>query len=176
MDLKRQDIIVLLKLVAMRGNPLSINGIASEIGLSPSQVHAAVHRLLALKLAYRDGLLVLPQIENLRELLQHGLPYLLVVEHGGMVRGIPTAHAAPPLNAQIMDNEPPPVWPDAQGEVRGLSFSPIHKSAPEAARNDPALYELLALTDAIRGGRAREKLLAIEELNRRLNAYPDNYE
>lgn len=37
----------------------------------------------------------------------------------------------------------------------------------EAARRDPALYELLALVDALRGGRARERKLAQDELARR---------
>ena len=174
MDLKPQDIVVLLKLVVLAGKPLSINSLASELGLSPSQVHAAIQRLLAVKLAYKSDQKLLPHIENLRELLVHGLPYLLVVKRGSLVRGVPTAHAAPPLNSQIIDKEPPPVWPDANGEVRGLSFSPVHKSAPAAARKDPALYELLALLDAVRSGRAREKALAIKELNQRLDTYPDS--
>jgi len=35
------------------------------------------------------------------------------------------------------------------------------------SRRHPALYELLALVDALRGGRARERKLAREELARR---------
>jgi len=59
-------------------------------------------------------------------------------------------------------------WPDPMGETRGSSFSPLYKSVPKAARNDKALYELLVLVDAIRGGRARERELAIKEIKRRL--------
>ncbi|MEG7523780.1 MAG: hypothetical protein M3H12_11860 [Chromatiales bacterium] len=52
-----------------------------------------------------------------------------------------------------------------------MEFSPLYKSAPGAAKRDPALYELLVLVDAIRGGRARERELAIKELRARLEQY-----
>jgi hypothetical protein len=52
--------------------------------------------------------------------------------------------------------------------VRGVTFEPLHKSAPAAARKDPALYELLALIDAVRDGRVRERKLAEKELSTRL--------
>ena len=68
-------------------------------------------------------------------------------------------------------SEPVPVWPDPQGELRGASFTPLYKSVPKAARADPQLYELLVLVDAIRGGRAREREIAIKELTNRLELY-----
>ena len=37
--------------------------------------------------------------------------------------------------------------------------SPLYKNVPTAARRDPKLYELLALVDAIRDGRARDERL-----------------
>ena len=42
---------------------------------------------------------------------------------------------------------------------------------PKAAKNDPALYQLLALVDAIRGGRAREREIAKKELRQILEHY-----
>jgi hypothetical protein len=36
----------------------------------------------------------------------------------------------------------------------------LYKQAPKAALRDPVLYELLALADALRDGRARERKLA----------------
>ncbi len=87
------------------------------------------------------------------------------------MRGMPTAHAAPPLNGLIQQgSEPPPVWPTPNGTIRGTEFSPLYKNLPEAARRDPKLYELLALVDAIRDGRAREREIAIRELNARIDA------
>jgi hypothetical protein len=55
--------------------------------------------------------------------------------------------------------------------VRGESFSPLYKSAPSAAKKDSKLYQLLALVDAIRGGRARERDIAKKELKKRLENY-----
>jgi len=51
---------------------------------------------------------------------------------------------------------------------RGISFLPLHRQAPKAALRDARLYELLALVDAVRGERTRERKLAIDELTRRL--------
>jgi hypothetical protein len=67
--------------------------------------------------------------------------------------------------------DPPPVWPDPAGEARGESFLPLHKAVPVAVKQDSSLYELLALVDAIRGGRAREKEAARKEIRKRLEAY-----
>ncbi len=64
-----------------------------------------------------------------------------------------------------------PVWPDPAGEVRGESFLPLHKAVPVAVKQDSSLYELLALVDAIRGGRVREKEAARKEIRKRLEAY-----
>ncbi|HJQ64636.1 MAG TPA: nucleotidyltransferase family protein, partial [Burkholderiales bacterium] len=103
------------------------------------------------------------------EFLIHGVPYAYPSEHGGVVRGMPTAYAAPPLNKMIVQaDEPPPVWPYAEGTVRGYKFAPLYPSVPKAAERDPKLYELLALVDAIRDGRARERDLAAQELETRL--------
>jgi hypothetical protein len=62
------------------------------------------------------------------------------------------------------------VWPDPEGEVRGLTFSPLYKAAATAARRDPKLYELLTLVDAVRGGGARERTVALRLLEKRLQA------
>jgi hypothetical protein len=46
----------------------------------------------------------------------------------------------------------------------------LYRSAPRAAQRDADLYECLALIDAIRGGRARERKLAEELLQKKLAA------
>jgi hypothetical protein len=68
----------------------------------------------------------------------------------------------------VPDSDPPPVWPDPEGTVRGFKFSPLTRSAPKAAKQDPKLYEVLALIDALRDGRARERQFAEKELTLRL--------
>lgn len=170
--LKPQDVLVMLKLVALGQRPWSYARLAVDLGMSPSQLHSAVRRALAAQLAVKKANAITPHIRNLEEFLVHGLRYVFVPQLGQPTRGMPTSHAAPPLAAHFAGStELPPVWPDPEGTARGVAFSPLYKLAPQAARVDPALYELLVLVDAIRGGRARERNLAIKELGKRLVQY-----
>lgn len=172
MVLKPQDILVLLKLVAVGDKKWAYNRLAIELGMSPAEVHAAVKRALIARLAIRTGAKIVPDIRNMEEFILHGLRFVFVPELGEMTRGMPTGHAALPLQSLfVADNEPPPVWPDPNGKIRGLAFSPLYKSVPEAARIDPLLYELLVLVDGIRSGRAREREIAARELRKRLAEY-----
>ena len=172
MILKPQDILFLLKLISYGKKTWSFNKIAVELGMSPSEVHAAAKRTVVARLSIKQENEIRPQIRNLEEFLMHGIQYVFVPERGQLNRGIPTSYACPPLNKSIVHgNEPPPVWPDPHGEVRGESFSPLYQSVPVASKNDPKLYELLALVDAIRGGRLREQEIAKKELKKRLELY-----
>jgi hypothetical protein len=49
-------------------------------------------------------------------------------------------------------------------------LEPLYPSAVDAARRDPVLYECLALVDAIRVGRARERALAVDLLRKRIHS------
>jgi DNA-binding MarR family transcriptional regulator len=164
--LKPQDVLVLLKLAVMDGGDRTYPALAGALGLSPSEVHASVRRAQKLGLVDADRR---PIRAALLELLIHGVKYVFAVERGGMTRGLPTAHAAPPLAAEIeAGDDPPPVWPDPEGTVRGEELKPLYRSAVKAARNDTKLYQCLALVDAIRGGRARERQLAEKHLRKLL--------
>ena len=172
MMLKPQDLLVVLKLVAVGSKSWSYNKLAVELNMSPSEVHAACKRLLTVGLAVNKDKRITPQIRNLEEFIIHGIKYVFAPKRGEMTRGMPTAYAAEPLVKLIVtDGEPLPVWPDANGEVRGSTFVPLYKSAPEAAKRDTDLYQMLALVDAIRGGRARERELAIEQIKQRFQQY-----
>jgi hypothetical protein len=171
MNLKPQDVLFLLKLVALGKENWSFNKLAVDLGMSPSEVHAASKRALKARLAVKKENSIKPNKRNLEEFLLHGIQYMFVPERGGLNRGMPTAYAAAPLDQLFGSYEFPPVWPDAGGEVRGESFSPLYKSVPKAARSDPELYILLALVDAIRGGQAREREIAKKELIKRLDQY-----
>jgi hypothetical protein len=92
-------------------------------------------------------------------------------QHGAMTRGVPTSYAAEPLKRYIKaGDEPLPVWPDSSGAVRGATLEPLYPSVPEAAQRDSYLHELLALVDAIRDGRVRERKIAERELLARLRS------
>lgn len=171
--LKSQDILILLKLVAIGSRSWAYAPLAVEMSMSPSQVHSGIKRILDSRLAVQQVNTIVPNIRNLKEFLVHGLKYVFPVERGELTRGIPTGYAAPPLNKLFIDssNEPPPVWPYPEGKVRGIAFAPLCRHAPSAAQADNNLYELLVLVDAIRGGRAREQKIAIDELEKRLSQY-----
>lgn len=130
-------------------------------------MHASLKRLEGASLAdNRSGRPILRAVE---EFLIHAVKYVFPTQQGETTRGLPTAYAAPPLNDVIAGSgEPPPVWPDPEGEVRGVGFEPLCKSVARAARRDAVLYELLALVDALRDGRARERAVAERALSSRL--------
>ncbi len=171
MTLKPQDVLVLLKLVAIGENPWTYNGIAVDLCMSPAEVHAAVRRALAAGLAARVGKTIVPERRNLEAFLVHGIRHVFYPEWGELTTGMPTLAAAAPLRREgaVAQEALPPVWPDPEGGQRGPSFMPLYKSAPRAARADARLYELLVLVDAIRGGDERVRSRAIRELRQRLN-------
>ena len=165
MPLKPQDLVVVLKLAVIDGSWPSFSALGLDLGISSSEVHAGVKR------ATKAHLLVpgrKPNKANLYEFIAHGVRFAFYAQRGEITRGMPTAHAAPPLREEILAGDLPPVWPDPEGEVRGETFQPLYRAVPTAARNDARLYELLALVDAIRGGRARERALAIKLVKERL--------
>lgn len=172
MILKPQDILVLLKLLTLKKQSWSYAWLGVQLEMSPSQLHASVKRILKSTLAVKKNGNVIPNLRNLEEFIVHGLKYVFVPERGEITRGIPTAYAAPFMMEYFQaSSELPPVWPDKDGSTRGEAFSPIYKLAPRAARMDDELYELLAIVDAIRGGRARERKLAIVAFRKKLDCY-----
>ncbi len=167
MILKPQDILIMLKLVVRDGSDWSYPVLSHELSMSASEVHAGVKRAVAARLM--DMQRKIPVISNLLEFLIHGVKYAFPPDRGGLTRGMPTGYAAPPLKALIMQpDEPPPVWPDPEGTVRGYEFSPLFSAVPAACKVDPKLYEVLALVDAIRDGQARERKIAVKEIQSRI--------
>jgi DNA-binding Lrp family transcriptional regulator len=173
MPLKPQDIMVALKLSTYERKRPPMSVIASDLQMSPSEIHAAIKRLQQARLLHGPEMQEKPNLAALEEFLLHGVKYAFPAEHGQMTRGVPTSFAAPPLKDEIASgDELPPVWPWGEGETRGVALEPLYRTAPAAALRDPALYELLALVDAIRDGRARERKIAEKELIARLR--PEN--
>lgn len=166
---KPQDVVVALKLCLEEARR-SYAELGQDLGMSASEVHAAVRRL-------GEAHLVEPETreirrEALRNFLVHGVPHAYPASPKEVTRGMPTAWAAPVLSDKLNASEQiPPVWPDPDGRVQGASVQPLYHSVPGAARRDPALYDLLALVDALRIGRARERSLAEKEINHRLKIH-----
>jgi len=168
-ELKAQDVVIVLKLLANGAAPWTYARLSEELGISVSQIHSAVGRSVAARLIEKDQQLQ-PFRPHVKEFLVHGVKYCFPAEAGQLTRGIPTAYAAPPLNSIVMEaGDPPPVWPYAKGEVRGMALLPLHRAVPQAAMKDQKLYEMLALLDSIRSGRAREREHAVRELTHRID-------
>ena len=101
---------------------------------------------------------------NLAEFALHGAKYSFPPVRLPPGPGVPTSHAAPAFAGVFTQGSDALVWPDAGGSVRGEGLAPLHPCVPGAALHDAALYELLALFDALRAGRARERGMAAQRL------------
>lgn len=168
--LRPQDLVILLRLALADGPAPSYAILADELCLTASGIHAGVKRAEVAQLLYKDeaGKAIVIK-EALRLFAQHGARYAFPATRGGESRGMPTSYAAAPLVDKIVaGNSPLPVWPYKGGSARGIVFYPLYPSVPQAAMRNPALYELLALFDAVRGGSLRERALAVAILEERL--------
>lgn len=167
--LKPQDLYVLLALAAWHEESITYPELAAFAGLSMSEVHGALKRAEQARLLFFDAKRSTIIKAAFKEFLFHGAKHAFPGARGKMVGGVPTAYAAPPLNAHIAPSaDPSPVWPSPDGSVRGISLTPLYPSAPAAALRSPALYEKLALFDALRSGNARERALAQQLFEARL--------
>jgi hypothetical protein len=167
--LKPQDLAVALKLVTLDGKIPSYAALAKLLRLSQFEVHAAVQRLLAARLVVeRDGA-VRPSMAAIRAFVINGAPYAYPPVRGEATIGFPTAYAVSPLKSKVQASDAlPPVWPHPDGTTRGDALLPLYGKLPLAAGDDPKLYELLALFDALRIGQAREREMARKLLEERL--------
>lgn len=164
-QMKPQDIVILFKIVVLGTDEWLQKPLAESLGLSQSEVSQSVARSQYAGLLSGNGKQVMKSA--LLEFLQFGIAYAFPQKPGPLVRGLATAHSAPPLT-EFIDSTENYVWPYAKGTIRGHSITPLYSSVPEAALKDSKLYELLALTDALRVGKVREKALAALELKKRL--------
>lgn len=170
MELKPQDLLVLLKVAAHPPQRWTYAALGDALAMSASETHACVKRAVA------SGLAVAPSRgewspvrPNLLEFVLHGARYIWPATPGPVKRGVPTAFGAEPLASQLaVAPGEAPVWAHPEGQAKGPTLSPLYRTAPQAALADPALHRLLALLDALRTGRARERSLATKLLEAEL--------
>ncbi|HZL17467.1 MAG TPA: helix-turn-helix domain-containing protein [Polyangia bacterium] len=164
------DLMVVLKMAvgARSKDRCSVRELAASLAVPKSNVQRSMDRLVghALVVVGPDGRRL--NRLNARELFSHGVRWIAPAKPGKIVLGLPTAYAASPLASQLPGDADPVVIPLEEGPVRGRSVTPIHPSAPAAARKDHKLHELLAIVDGIRIGGAREREVAIAALKARL--------
>jgi hypothetical protein len=208
MQLKPQDFLVAIKLVAWGEQRWTYARLAQELGISVSEAHACIKRGLQAglllpnrempaqpaeagssaalgvqepmgiyrvtrKRVRRSALpdseavadnAVRPHSHNLAEFALHGAKYAFPAEKLPLVVGVPTSHSAPAFAGVFAPGSTDFVWPHPNGSVRGVGVEPLHPSVPFAAMQDAKLYEMLALFDALRVGKARERGMALERL------------
>lgn len=110
------------------------------------------------------GNAVRPHDRLLAEFVIHGARFAFVPDRLPLSVGVPTSHSAPAFAGVFAPGGTEFVWPHPNGQVRGQGIEPLHPNVPFAAMQDAKLYEMLALFDAIRVGRARERGMAIDRL------------
>ncbi|MCF8463192.1 MAG: hypothetical protein K9G41_00005 [Flavobacteriales bacterium] len=159
--IRPQDIVVLLKIASKGTKPWLMKHLSEELNISASEVSESLNRSVLSGLIAADKTTLMRSA--LLEFLRHGIQYTFPQRPSALVRGMVTAHSAEPLRNLIESHEPI-VWPYAEGNVRGHGIEPLHPSVPIACERDSHLYQLLALVDALRIGRVREKELAMVEL------------
>jgi hypothetical protein len=164
MVLRPLDVPVALRFAECPGAPY--HQVAEDLDMSSATVYESVARLEMAALL-RPGVRAVNR-HTLLEFLEHGVRYAFPAAPTGLLgRGVPTAHSAPPLVDKI-DADEAWVWPSREGGVKGQVITPLFERAVELPQRCHGVYEMLALLDSVRAGRARERSIAIEMLRDRL--------
>ena len=169
-ELKPQDLLVVLKRAVHPARSWTYATLGEALQMSASQVHRSVRRSLVAGLATSKSRGEWQAVRSaLVEFAAHGVRYAFPATLGAPRRGVPTSFGAPPLSEHISSAPgEAPVWAHPEGSSKGPSLSPLCRNAPAAALADPSLHGVLALVDALRVGRARERALAAKLLDERL--------
>ncbi len=162
LTLKPQDLVVALKIAVHPEQEFTYANLASQLFMSPSEVHTCVKRAQACGLLVRSKEHAASKYA-LNEFLAHGIQYVFPHMNGMLTRGIPTGLAGPPLSAYFpLADGLPQVWPTPDGISQGIALLPLYPSVPLACASDLELYGVLTLVDALRGGKAREREIAMK--------------
>lgn len=162
------DIYVLAGALAADRESLTLRDLAAELYVDHTLVHRALKRAETAGL-YRTSSKQVNRA-NFEDLMTHAGRFIAPARLGELTRGVPAAWAAEPISRIIRQSrqELPPVWPDAQGSVRGQALEPLHPAAVDASQHTPALAKLLSIIDSLRAGDVRVRKVAAEELHRTL--------
>jgi len=147
--IRPQDIVILLKIILLEDLNWHLKDVAEQLNISNSEVSESVNRSLISGLIEDDKRLV--KKEALREFLVYGVQYVFPALEGRLMRGMPTAFSASVLSEAFVV-EDPYIWPMKGYSNKGISINPLYHTVPEACKEDERLYDLLALTDALRMG------------------------
>lgn len=98
--MKPQDVVVLLKIIALNSENWQQLQLAEALKMSQSEISQSVARSKYAGLLGGNGKKVMKQA--FMEFLQYGITYVFPQKPGPVVRGVPTAHSAEPLKSVIV--------------------------------------------------------------------------
>ena len=161
--MRPQDIVILLKILCYGSRSWYSKDLAMDLYLSSAEVSNSLKRNA------NSGLLDTEKKQVRKQaFLINGIQYVFPQRASEMTRGIPTAHSHSLMKKEF-ETEQQYVWPDAKSEQRGFSVQPLYTGVIKAVKKDEKLYLMLALVDSLRLGKAREKRVAIAELEKLFN-------
>jgi hypothetical protein len=167
--LKPQDLLVALKVCVNSDREFLLSTLGEELQMVISAVHGSIRRCEQAQLLSRASGSIRAVRPYLAEFVIHGARFAFPGMQGSMTRGMATSIAGPSLRQHFdLSNAILPVWPDAQGDTRGPSLTPLHHTTVAASRLDEKLFDVLTMLDALRIGAARERELASTMLLERL--------
>jgi DNA-binding MarR family transcriptional regulator len=163
------DIYVLSGALADAGKAPTLRELARKLQVDHTLVHRVLKRAAAAGLYNADSHQV--NRANFEELMSHAARFIAPAPMGELTRGVPAAWAAEPICQLLRQSgeDPPPVWPDADGPVRGQALEPLHAAAVKASEQSRELASLLAIIDSLRAGDLRVREVAAAELHRVLS-------
>jgi DNA-binding GntR family transcriptional regulator len=166
------DIYVLAGALSEPGERPTLRELAQQLHVDHTLVHRALKRAEQAGLYNNNSRQV--NRANFEELMTHAARFIAPAPLGELTRGVPAAWAAEPISKRIRQagDEPPPVWPDADGVVRGQALRPLHPAAVQASSDNPALANVLSIIDSLRAGDVRVRHVAAEELDAALRRIP----
>lgn len=157
------DIVILMKIIALKHKKRGWDNksVAQSLYVSASETSESLNRSMIAGLLDESKRRI--QRRNLSDFMLHGFKYVFPQKPGALQRGMPTAHSAPMFKAEFV-SEQNYVWPDPAGRALGFVIEPLYPKVPQACREDETLWELLAISEMLRVGSAREVLLAKRHL------------
>lgn len=157
--IKPQDVIIMMKLVSQP--EMVQKDLAQQLQISQAEISHALMRLKNSHLLNSSGRVIK---EACVEFLVHAVKYIFPAQMSSPAVGIPTSFAHPEFKFIKYGSDEIPIWPSADGKVKGITLLPIYPTLPAACLEDKNLYKLSSFVEMIRAGRTRERNIAEKEL------------
>lgn len=164
-SLKPQDVALLVKLLSIKKEDWRQIDLAFDLKLSQSEIAKALARLS------KAGLVNNKRVNRSAalEFIIHAIKYMFPAEVGALVAGVPTAISSPMHEKMVVQSgDDVYVWPSIHGNKRGQMIKPLYPELAEAALKDPEFYGLMSAIEILRVGRARERNLAANYIEKKI--------